>query len=150
MHRWYYLWETVFDKCPCWHFDYKQRSFIAGKHYFELIGNLFACKDATAIELFKQIHNASFFIRCGDYTYRSNSSNIDIVPSIRPIMFSLSFNIVLFNTIYKEFSIYYWTNRTRPLCSHKLHNELSIYFNANTCVDFDGISLRDKCYKWAN
>ena len=72
MHRRHYLWETVFDRYSCCHFGYYQRSFVAGKSYFKIF-NLFACKYATAIELFKQIPNASFFIRCGDYTYCSNT-----------------------------------------------------------------------------
>ena len=124
MHRRHFLWETVFDRYSCCHFGYYLRSFVAGKYYFQLIGNLFAVKYATAIELFKQIHNASFFIWCGDCIYCSNTSNIDIAPATRPIMFSLSFNTVLFNNIYKDFSIYYRPNRTRSLCSDKVHNEL--------------------------
>ena len=59
-----------------------------------------------------------------DCIFCSNTSNIDIAPATRPIMFSLSFNTVLFNNIYKDFSIYYRPNRTRSLCSDKVHNEL--------------------------
>ena len=111
-----------------------------------LVFNISVGKDKTIIELFNEIHAASFYFRYSYGSYGSNNSNPLIICAIRDSLFSLRFRNLLYSSDAKSFTIHYLNNRFRSIHPYTIRIKLPNNFNINSCLHFDDWSLCFECY----